>query len=234
MRLMTASDVAKSGEAPVTLKNSLVTYFPISSENPDFHAAAVLLAIAFCGFMNLYGLTEVIVARFFFEGVFPIVFADMCIIFMARSDTKLVPADSSSSSAEQEQAQEQGAAQCDNNNNNNTNTNTTPTTTTTPTLTPVSKQWSESYVETFCRTDAMQYMAKISYSFYAIHELVILYIGSFFAHRNPMWTIPITLMISLMLGALITRFFEAPLNDEIVARLGYSRTNRKTRVVQSV
>jgi hypothetical protein len=174
--------------------------------------------------MNIFGLTEVILARFFFEGIFPIVFADMCIIFMSRDDGKLV-ADTAPHNTALEQLSHPRYALHERAEGDE---ETTHTVRQTPQQNRV-EQRSPSYVEAFCRSYAMQYMAKISYAFYAIHYIVLFYIGGLLRveeEKNPLWTVPVTLGVSLVLGALITRFFEQPLNDAIVRWAGFIRTRR--------
>mmetsp|Transcript_11891 Transcript_11891/g.19601 ORF Transcript_11891/g.19601 Transcript_11891/m.19601 type:complete len:298 (-) Transcript_11891:304-1197(-) len=87
-----------------------------------------------------------------------------------------------------------------------------------------------SIVEKFFRSDALQFMGRISMSFYMIHEIVQLYTALivFRIRTNrsvtdeeeqsylPSFCIPIVLVISLFLGWVLTEYFEAPTSRYII------------------
>jgi hypothetical protein len=80
----------------------------------------------------------------------------------------------------------------------------------------------------------MQFMGKISMSFYMLHVLVLFYVGLISYHerednesmvvdeqkktRVAIWLIPVVLIVALLLGALFTFYVELPLHDWILAR----------------
>lgn len=169
-------------ERLIPLRSLMGAYSP--QKNADVYFSFFLVCIVLCAVVSVYAEEFVLIIRWLGEAAFPIVFTDLCFIYMSRGHKNI------------------------------------------DSLMPFS--WSER----FFRTRAMKYMGKISFSFYALHELVMMYFcvlvfdGEAYETPMPMWGVIAVLLLSLLFGALFTHLVEIPL-QKCILRCVYPTNNAR-------
>jgi len=73
----------------------------------------------------------------------------------------------------------------------------------------------EGVAASLCRSRPVQYVGDISMAFYMTHILVLQFFGLIFnvpmTEGNPFWLLGLAMLVSLSIGAFLTRYFETPL-----------------------